>query len=121
MAKEDYEISSALVTFQKIVECRNNFVHYKSRPVTFTYNEINIANVVGDQNATMEFCSVALDSVCQILNRLVGDNLNWTFETSMLGFQPNWSPSPYISFRHEKDAVSCLPISPNNAFNTDAP
>lgn len=106
LAIDDAEIFSALVTFQKVVECRNNFVHYKSRPVAFTYSEINIANVAGDENANIEFCSVALESVCQILNRLVGTDLKFIFEPSILGFQPNWSPSPYLNFHHEEAAIS---------------
>lgn len=97
---KDAELLSTLEIFQKVVKCQNNFVHYKTRPVTFTYNEFDIANVVGDKNANIEFCSIALASVCKILNHLVGDDQCLTFETSFLGFQPGWSPSPYINFHY---------------------
>jgi len=97
---DESETKQALEVFSQIVSIRNSFVHYKPMPVTFTYEKLSMADVVGDDNVNPEFCYVALKSISFLLDLLTQDKRKFrnTFHIARMGFSPGGWPSPYIDF-----------------------
>lgn len=93
------ELKAALEVFRQAVKTRNRFVHYEFTPTTFTYKDIGIENIIGDQHINESFCESVLDATHMILTSLTATDYSiglLAFDRFFIDFRQTSSPSPYL-------------------------